>query len=84
MVDSTKNKNLIYKVNLADVGFANTTRTMIWCPVFDFRFENIERFRGIQSDSQGPYSTILLLGLLWIQYQRKLYVSFCLVDGHHF
>ena len=27
---------------------------------------------------------ILLLGSLWIQHRRKLYVSFCLVDGHHF
>ena len=35
-------------------------------------------------DFQGPYFTILLLGLLWIQYQRKLYVNFCLVDGHRF
>ena len=42
-----KNKNLIYKANLADVGFANTARTMISCPVFDFTFENIERFRGL-------------------------------------
>ena len=38
---------IIYKANLSDVGFANTALTMIWCPVFDFRFENIERFRGL-------------------------------------
>ena len=47
MVHSTKTKNLIYKTNLADVGFSNSARTMIWCPVFEFRFENIERFRGL-------------------------------------
>ena len=39
--------NLIYKTNLADVGFANSPRTMIWCPLFDFGFKNIERFRGL-------------------------------------
>ena len=42
MVDSNKNKNLIYETNLTNVGFANSTRTMIWCAIFDFRFENIQ------------------------------------------
>ena len=32
---------------MVDVGFANSTRAMIWCPVFDFRFENTDRFRGL-------------------------------------
>ena len=60
MVDSNENKNLIYETNLTDVGFANSARTMIWCPVVDFRFELIQRTLY----SQVPYSTILLLGLL--------------------
>ena len=38
MVYSNKNKNLIYEINLINVGFANSARTMIWCPVFDFIF----------------------------------------------
>ena len=39
MVDAEKKKkNLIYKTNLVNVDFANLTRAMIWCPVFDFRF----------------------------------------------
>ena len=42
MMDSNKNENLIYETNLTDVGFANSTRTIIWCPVFNFRFENIQ------------------------------------------
>ena len=45
MVDSNKNKNLIYETNLTDVDFANSALTIIWCPVFDFKFENIQRFR---------------------------------------
>ena len=46
MVDST-NKNLIHETNFVDVGFANLTRAMIWCSVFDFKFKNIKRFRGL-------------------------------------
>ena len=42
MVDLNKNKNLIYETNLTDVSFANSARALIWCPVFDFRFENIQ------------------------------------------
>ena len=38
VVDSDKNKNLIYETSLTNVGFANSERTRIW---FDFRFENI-------------------------------------------
>ena len=38
---------MIYKTNLADVRLANLARTMIWYPVFDFRFEHIDRFRGL-------------------------------------
>ena len=38
----TKTKTLIYETNLTNVGFANSARTMIWCPVFGFRFENIQ------------------------------------------
>ena len=41
MVDSNKNKNLIYETNLTNADFANSARAMIWCPAFDFRFENI-------------------------------------------
>ena len=41
MVDSNKNKNLIYQNSLTNAGFVNSARTMIWCPVVDFRFENI-------------------------------------------
>ena len=33
MVDSNKNKNLIYETNLSDVGFVNLARTVIWCPL---------------------------------------------------
>ena len=42
MVDSNKNKNLIFETNLTDVGFENSARTMIWCPVFNTRFKNIQ------------------------------------------
>ena len=45
MVDLNKNKDLIYKTNLTDVSFTYSARAMIWCPVFNFRFENIQRFR---------------------------------------
>ena len=45
MVDLNKNKDLIYKTNLIDVSFTYSARAMIWCPVFNFRFENIQRFR---------------------------------------
>ena len=45
-MDSNKNKNLIYETNLTDIGFAKSTRTMIWYPAFNFRFENIQRFKG--------------------------------------
>ena len=48
IVDSKKkNKYLIYKGNLGNADFANTARTTIWCPVFDFQFKNIERFIGL-------------------------------------
>ena len=88
MVDSNKNKNLICETNLTNVGFANSAPTMIWCAVFDFKLVLVFDFKYsvIQRTlySQGPYSTILFLGLLWIQYRRKLYVRFWLVDGHQF
>ena len=42
MMDSNKNRNLIYKTKLTNVGFANSARAKIWFPVFDFRFENIQ------------------------------------------
>ena len=42
MVDSNKNKNLIYEINLTVAGFANSARTMIWCSELNFRFENIQ------------------------------------------
>ena len=45
MVDLNKNKDLIYKTNLTDVSFTYSARAMICCPVFYFRFENIQRFR---------------------------------------
>ena len=47
MVDLNKNKDLIYKTNLIDVSFTFTysAGAMIWCPVFNFRFENIQGFR---------------------------------------
>ena len=44
----------MYRTNLADVGFAHAARTMTQCPVFDFRFENIERLREIYIHNFAP------------------------------
>ena len=74
---------------MANEGSANSARIMIWCAVFDFRFENIERFRGFIfwgtlfrnfaprfiMDSVREF----LLGT-WVSAWN---VSFCLVDGQH-
>ena len=63
MMDSNKNRNLIYKTKLTNVGFANSARTKIWCPVFDFRFENIQWFRGLYIDRDHiPQISAIIVG----------------------
>ena len=42
IVDSNRNKTLIYETNLTDAVFANSTRIVIWFPIFNFRFEKIQ------------------------------------------
>ena len=75
MVDLNRNENLIYETNLTNVGFANLAsrheqRICVQCLILDLRtFCDSEDF--------------LFTGTIF-HYQRKLYVSFSLVDGHHF
>ena len=57
MVDLNKNKNLIYETNLTNVGFANWHGEWFGVQYFILDLK-------IFSDSQGRYSTILLLGFL--------------------
>ena len=57
MVDLNKNKNLNYETNLTNVGFAN------WHGEW-FGVQYLILDLKIFSDSQGRYSTILLLGFL--------------------
>ena len=49
----------------------------IWCPVFNFRFENIERFRGLYVLNSAPR-------FIMDSVPKKTVLSFCLVYGHHF
>ena len=65
MVDLNKNKDLIYKTNLIDVSFTFTysAGAMIWRPVFNFRFENIQQFRETLYHWEEN-STVLLQRLL--------------------
>ena len=63
MMDSNKNRNLIYKTKLTNVGFANSARAKIWFPVFDFRFENIQWFRGLYIDRDHiPQISVIIVG----------------------
>ena len=80
MVNSNKKKHLIYENNLTNV---DSAQTMIWCPAFDFRFENIQWFRGlyIHRDHIPQFCSKVYHGF---STEKKLYVSFWLVDGHHF
>ena len=49
----------------------------IWCPVFNFRFENIERFRGLYVLNSAPR-------FIMDSVPKKTVLSFCLVYGDHF
>ena len=62
MVDSNKSKSLIYETSLIDL--TNSARTMIWCPVFNFRFENIQRFKGIIQTKFGLSSVWNIVQLI--------------------
>ena len=62
MVDSNKTKSLIYETSLIDL--TNSARTMIWCPVFNFRFENIQRFKGIIQTKFGLSSVWNIVQLI--------------------